>query len=160
MNCSLTCNSTISMCFRCFKHCGRSSADSPYSQKQDETGWDNGAYLREQVVSRRFADSSAEIQVSKSFPEIPKGLGWLLDQYHLESRCFSPREIRQAFGDRFKITRTRGYSILFPAWYRVHLAQRLGRRVCDFLWDIDRILSLTPAWCLGEYALYSFRARS
>jgi SAM-dependent methyltransferase len=77
----------------------------------------------------------------------------------IESRCFSPRNIKKAFGDDFVITRTKGYSILYPAWYRVHLISRLGRRLSDILWNADRVLSRTPAWCLGEYALYSLRAK-
>jgi ubiquinone/menaquinone biosynthesis C-methylase UbiE len=85
--------------------------------------------------------------------------GGYSEVYRLESRCFSPREIKRAFGDDFQITRRRGYSILYPAWYRVHLVFRLGRRISDILWNADQILNHTPAWCLGEYALYSFKAR-
>lgn len=101
-----------------------------------------------------------KLRFQRAFRRFRKDWGGYSDLYHLESRCFSPREIREAFGDHFQLIHTRGYSILFPAWYRVPLAHRLGRRLCDFLWDIDRILSNTPAWCLGEYALYTFRARS
>lgn len=79
--------------------------------------------------------------------------------YRLESRCFSPREIARAFGEDFEITRKRGFSILYPAWYRVRLAFRLGRKIGNLLWDADRMLNHTPAWCLGEYALYSFRVK-
>ncbi len=85
--------------------------------------------------------------------------GGYSDVYRLESRCFSPREIKKAFGDDFQLVRSRGYSILYPAWYRVHLTRRLGGKISDFLWQADRILSRTPAWCLGEYALYSFRVK-
>ena len=85
--------------------------------------------------------------------------GGYSDLKYLESRCLSPREIKQAFGDDFQITHRRGYSILYPAWYRSHWVYRLGRRACDILWDADRMLNHTPAWCLGEYALYSFKVK-
>jgi ubiquinone/menaquinone biosynthesis C-methylase UbiE len=83
--------------------------------------------------------------------------GGYSEVYQLESRCFSPREIKKAFEADFQITHSRGYSILYPAWYRVHLVFRLGRKISDILWNSERILNHTPAWCLGEYALYSFR---
>jgi ubiquinone/menaquinone biosynthesis C-methylase UbiE len=86
--------------------------------------------------------------------------GGYSEVHQIESRCFSPRDIKKAFGDDFLITRTRGYSILYPAWFRPHFVARLGRRVSDFLWNADRMLSYTPAWCLGEYALYSFKAKA
>jgi len=86
--------------------------------------------------------------------------GGYSELHRLESRCFSPREIKRAFGDDFQLTRRRGYSILYPAWYRTHWTNRLGRKVSDLLWDADRLLSHTPAWCLGEYALYSFTVKN
>jgi ubiquinone/menaquinone biosynthesis C-methylase UbiE len=85
--------------------------------------------------------------------------GGYSDVHLLESRCFSPRQIKNAFGNDFQLIRSRGYSILYPAWYRTHWTRRLGSRICDLLWEADRMLSHTPAWCLGEYALYSFRVK-
>jgi hypothetical protein len=35
----------------------------------------------------------------------------------------------------------------------------LGRKFTDLLWKADRVLNRTPAWCLGEYALYSFKVK-
>jgi len=86
--------------------------------------------------------------------------GGYSDLKYLESRCLSPGDISRAFDDDFKITRKRGYSILYPAWYRAGWVQRLGRKAGDILWNVDRVLNHTPAWCLGEYALYSFKARN
>jgi SAM-dependent methyltransferase len=86
--------------------------------------------------------------------------GGYSDRYFLESRCYSPRDVRAAFEEEFEIVNRRGYSIVYPAWYRTHWLNRFGRRVCELLWDCDRWLNLTPAWCLGEYTLYSFKARS
>ncbi len=93
------------------------------------------------------------------FKRLGKVWGGYSPDYHLESRCFSPREIKRAFGEEFQITRRRGYSILYPAWYRTHWVFRLGRRLSDALWQADRLLNHTPAWCLGEYALYTLRPR-
>jgi ubiquinone/menaquinone biosynthesis C-methylase UbiE len=81
------------------------------------------------------------------------------DSHYLKCRCFSPWEIKKAFDDDFQLTSSKGYSILYPAWYRSHLFKRFGPRLSAALWDIDRILNHTPAWCLGEYALYSFKVR-
>lgn len=96
----------------------------------------------------------------QAFRRFRRVWGGYSEQYYLESRCFSPREISQAFGEDFLITQRRGYSILYPAWFRADWIRRFGRRMCNLLWDADRTLSHTPAWCLGEYALYSFRAKS
>lgn len=101
-----------------------------------------------------------KLKIKRAFRRFRRVWGGYSEQNFLESRCFSPGEIRRAFGDDFKVTHRRGYSIVYPAWYRVHWTRRFGQRVCDFLWDTDNILNHTPAWCLGEYALYSFRARS
>jgi len=96
----------------------------------------------------------------RAFERLGKVWGGYSPEYHLASRCFSPREIKRAFGDDFQITRRRGYSILYPAWYRPHWVLRFGRGLSDLLWNADRLLSHTPAWCLGEYTLYTFRARN
>jgi ubiquinone/menaquinone biosynthesis C-methylase UbiE len=100
-----------------------------------------------------------KLRFKRAFRRVREIWGGYSEVYHLESRCYSPREIRKAFGDNFQITRHRGYSILYPAWYRLRLVSILGRRVSDLLWNADRLLNHTPAWCLGEYALYCFRVK-
>lgn len=86
--------------------------------------------------------------------------GGYSDLKYLESRCLSPGDIARAFGDDFQVTLRKGYSILYPAWYRANWVSRLGGRMSNALWDADRVLNHTPAWCLGEYALYTFRTRN
>lgn len=86
--------------------------------------------------------------------------GGYSDLKRLESRCLSPEDISRAFGDDFQITLRKGYSILYPAWYRANWTSRFGTKISNALWDADRVLNHTPAWCLGEYALYTFRARN
>ncbi len=100
-----------------------------------------------------------KLRFKRAFSRAREIWGGYSDVHQIESRCFSPRQIRRAFGEEFLITHTRGYSILYPAWYRVHLLSRLGSRVCNFLWQTDRLLSRTPAWSLGEYALYTFKVK-
>lgn len=77
----------------------------------------------------------------------------------LESRCYSPGDIGKAFGSRFSVEGKRGYSILYPAWYRHETWVKRFPRVCGALWSIDRALNVTPCWRFGEYALYVLRAR-
>lgn len=76
----------------------------------------------------------------------------------LESRCYSPGQIQRCFGPYFEIVGTRGYSILYPAWYRHERWVKRWPRLCNFLWQVDRFLSRTPCWRLGEYALYILKA--
>jgi hypothetical protein len=75
----------------------------------------------------------------------------------LESRCLSPRDVQRSFGRRFELAGHRGYSILYPAWYRNPRWVRSYPRLCQALWRADRVLNRTPLWSLGEYALYILR---
>jgi ubiquinone/menaquinone biosynthesis C-methylase UbiE len=113
----------------------------------------NKWYLAEVLIAL------AKFRFRRAFRRFGEIWGGYSEAHHLESRCFSPLEIKKAFRDHFQITRKRGYSITFPAWYRMNWIQRLGKRMSDLLWDADRMLNHTPAWCLGEYALYSFRVK-
>jgi SAM-dependent methyltransferase len=78
---------------------------------------------------------------------------------HLDTRCYSPRDIAAAFGREGTLVRRRGYSILYPAWYRAHWLSRL-RRVASWLWEMDSFINRTPLWSVGEYALYVYRRRA
>ena len=77
----------------------------------------------------------------------------------LASRCYSPGDIRRAFAKQFEITDTRGYSILYPAWYRNHRWITKFGVTAEVLWKADGVLNRTPCWSWGEYALYILRAR-
>ena len=74
----------------------------------------------------------------------------------IPSRCVSPRDVRRAFGRGGRMSRRRGFSIVYPAWYRSSWLPRLGR-TSHWLWELDRWLNRTPAWSTGEYTLYVFR---
>jgi ubiquinone/menaquinone biosynthesis C-methylase UbiE len=71
----------------------------------------------------------------------------------LESTCRSAREIARIFRPWFTITGKKGYSILYPAWYRSHRL-RPGSTLDRWLWKADQFLNRTPLWNLGEYSLY------
>lgn len=77
-------------------------------------------------------------------------------QRFLPSKCLSPREVRAAFGRGGRELHRRGFSILYPAWYRARWVPKL-RRASHWLWEADRWLNRTPMWCTGEYCLYVFR---
>ncbi len=100
-----------------------------------------------------------KLRPQKAFRRFRDVWGGYSEQKHLESRCYSPREIISAFGDDFALTDRQGYSILYPAWFRPNWIKRLGRRLTDLLWSADRLLNRTPAWSLGEYALYTFKVK-
>ncbi len=65
----------------------------------------------------------------------------------------------RAFGRGGRPTKREGFSIVYPAWYRAHWLAKL-RRAQHLLWDMDELLSRTPAWSWGEYTLYVFEKRS
>lgn len=74
----------------------------------------------------------------------------------LASSARSARQVRRAFAPGLTCVDSRGYSILYPAWYRhrfIAAEGRLGR----LLWRLDQVLNRTPLWNLGEYTLYVFR---
>ncbi len=75
------------------------------------------------------------------------------DHRKIPSRVLSYGDIRSAFTPEFNIVGKRGYSILYPAWYRSHLLKPLGSKA-EMLWKADKKLSGTPFWNTGEYSLY------
>ena len=78
----------------------------------------------------------------------------------LESRCYSPGDIQRSFSRFFSISFPRGYSIVYPAWYRHERWVKCWPRFCEVLWRVDACLNVTPGWRFGEYALYVLRSRA
>ncbi len=76
----------------------------------------------------------------------------------LPSRCFSAREVKNAFRSCFQLHYNKGYSIVYPAWFR-HRFLPIEGRLGDVLWRIDSLVNQTPFWNLGEYSLYVFKPR-
>lgn len=75
---------------------------------------------------------------------------------YLPSRCYTPRRIKKAFSG-MRLLRSKGFSILHPAWY-YHGLNRIPRRLHRVFWKMDDCLNRTPCWSLGEYTLFVFRA--
>src|SRR5690606_36598322 len=97
-----------------------------------------------------------KLRCNTAFKRVQKTWGGYSPKRQLESMCYSPTEIRQAFSD-FKLIRKRGYSISYPAWYQDSLRKKIGP-VSNFLWKFDRFLNRTPLWSKGEYTLFILEA--
>ncbi|MEX2632928.1 MAG: class I SAM-dependent methyltransferase [Balneolales bacterium] len=80
------------------------------------------------------------------------------DQRKIPSKPYSRKDIINAFSDEFKITGHRGYSILYPAWYRSHLLKKL-KGGAEWLWKIDNFIAKTPFRNTGEYSLYTMKVK-
>jgi len=94
----------------------------------------------------------------KAFERICNRWRGYSDHRKIPSRPYSAHDIKRAFSSGFRITKTRGFSIFYPAWYRSHLLGRFGK-VSDWLWKIDKLISSTPFWNTGEYSLYVMKKR-
>lgn len=87
-----------------------------------------------------------------AFKRFQANWGGYSPRRHLDSRCYSPGEIKKAFKG-FKVTDRKGYSIFYPAWYQDRQRQKLGK-TADRLWKLDEAIQGTPLWSKGEYTLY------
>ena len=76
----------------------------------------------------------------------------------LKSRVISSGDVHRAFEPDFKRIFSRGYSILYPAWYRANHLPKLGR-FAETLWKVDGVINKTPFWNTGEYSLYVYKAQ-
>jgi ubiquinone/menaquinone biosynthesis C-methylase UbiE len=97
-----------------------------------------------------------KLNPKKAFRRFNKVWGGYSELKYLESKCYSPQEIKNAFDEDFNLINKKGYSICYPAWYRHNWVKKLGKRASSLLWKGDMFLNKTPLWSLGEYALYSF----
>lgn len=77
---------------------------------------------------------------------------------HLNSKCYTPQNIRRSFSQLTEIKK-RGYSIFYPAWYQDSLRKKLGK-FSDFLWQVDNVANKTILWSKGEYTLFVFSKKS
>ncbi len=101
----------------------------------------------------------AKLSPKKAFSRFKTIWGGYSGSKVLESKCPSPGEIKKAFKEHFNVEKKKGYSILYPAWYRHYWVKKMGKKVSELLWDFDRSLNATPFWSLGEYALYTFKKK-
>lgn len=91
-------------------------------------------------------------RVTTAFRRLQKVWGGYSNTRQLDSKCYTPKDIKHAFSS-FNIIRRRGYSIAYPAWYQNNIVQKLGK-FSKALWKLDVFLNHTPFWSKGEYALY------
>ncbi len=96
-----------------------------------------------------------KLRPKAAFSRLRKVWGGYSPTVYLPSRCYSPKEIRHAFGS-CNILLKKGYCIFHPAWY-YHGLNSLLRRFSRLLWKIDMFINKTPMWSLGEYTLFAFQ---
>lgn len=77
----------------------------------------------------------------------------------LDSRCYSSSDIHNAFIPNFEVIENKGYSIIYPAWYRYNHLKRIGRKWSERLWNVDQWINRTPFWNSGEYSLYVLKPK-
>ena len=98
------------------------------------------------------------LRIGDAFRRYKKVWGGYSPNKHLDSKCFSAREIRKIFlPANIEIFR-KGYSILYPAWYRNHWLNRLGS-IGNKLWKFDSILNKSFFWQFGEYTFFIFKKK-
>lgn len=95
-----------------------------------------------------------KLKFTTAFRRIRKTWGGYSPKRQLESKCYSPSEVKKAFKG-FRLLRRRGYSISYPAWYQDNIREKLGG-ASNTLWEIDKALNKTPLWSKGEYTLFIF----
>lgn len=95
-----------------------------------------------------------KFRFSSAFKRLQKTWGGYSPKRELESRCYSPAEVKKAFKN-FRLIYQRGYSIAYPAWYQDSLRKKLGK-FAELLWDMDKLLNKTFFWSKGEYTLFVF----
>jgi ubiquinone/menaquinone biosynthesis C-methylase UbiE len=89
---------------------------------------------------------------SNAFARFKPVWGGYSPTYYLPSHCYSPKQIKQAFG-QLKTIQRKGYTIIHPAWFYTNINRKLGRKLRRFLWKIDQLLNKTFLWRFGEYSL-------
>lgn len=110
----------------------------------------NKWYLREMFVQL------LKLKFRTAFARIGKTWGGYSPSKFLPSRCYSPRQIRQAFHN-FNEVEKKGYSIVYPAWYNHEKVMKMGEEKAQKLWALDQFLNKTPFWKFGEYTLFVFQ---
>jgi len=96
-----------------------------------------------------------KLRFSNAFARLRKFWGGYSPVKKLPSRCYTPGQIKAAFGE-MELLRKRGYCIKHPAWFYHGLNQKL-KRLSPILWKFDVWLNHTPFWKFGEYTLFVFQ---
>ena len=92
---------------------------------------------------------------SKAFGRIKPVWNGYSPSKFLPSHCYSPLQIKHAFGS-VTLVKRKGFSIVHPAWYYTGINRRIGR-LRKYLWRADLLLNKTFLWRFGEYTLFVFK---
>jgi len=95
------------------------------------------------------------LRFSKAFGRIKPVWGGYSPSKFLPSHCYSPRQIKHVF-EGFQQLKSKGFSIVHPAWYYTGINIKLGR-LRKYLWQADVFLTKTFLWRFGEYTLFVFK---
>lgn len=101
---------------------------------------------------------SLKLKFASAFARLKPIWGGYSPTKNLNSKCYSPKEIRQAFS-QYNIVYSRGYSILYPAWYYMKVFRLAGKRVTDLLWKIDERFLAQRFAGFGEYTLFKMKKK-
>ncbi len=96
-----------------------------------------------------------KLRFRAAFSRLRSSWGGYSPSRTLPSRCYSTGKVRKAFSS-FNMVKSKGYSIVSPAWY-YHRLNCLLSRFGRILWKTDMALQKTPLWKFGEYTLFVFR---
>ena len=97
-----------------------------------------------------------QLKFKKAFQRYKKIWGGYSPTKFLPSKCYGAKSIRNIFKSKGKETFRKGYSILYPAWYRSGWVRRLGP-FASITWKIDQILNKSPFWKFGEYTFFIYK---
>jgi ubiquinone/menaquinone biosynthesis C-methylase UbiE len=95
-----------------------------------------------------------KLKFRTAFARLRKIWGGYSTSKFLPSKCYSLSEIKNSFR-QFTIELVKGYSITYPAWYDGYKFR--NKKVLNFLWNTDRLLSKTFMKGWGEYSLFVFK---
>jgi ubiquinone/menaquinone biosynthesis C-methylase UbiE len=95
-----------------------------------------------------------KLRPKKAFERLNETWGGYSPDRKITSFCYSPAQIKNSMNKDLRIISYKGYSILYPAWYRDGWTNRLGNRLSNLLWKIDQFLNKTWFWKYGEYTLF------
>ena len=97
-----------------------------------------------------------QLKLKKAFQRYKRVWGGYSPTKFLPSKCYGAKTIRDAFKTKGIETFRKGYSIIYPAWYRSGWIERMGR-FASLPWQIDQILNKTPLWKFGEYTFFIYK---
>ena len=93
-----------------------------------------------------------------AFRRFRRSWGGYSENKYLDSKCYSPRQIRRIFLHHAYEIHRAGFSILYPAWYRAHWVENFPR-LTKFLWKTDALLNESWLWGTGEYISFVYKKK-